>query len=456
MIAEAHEPYVHGADRIDEAVDRLAGIKPFTVTSDRPLLRITERDPTGRLEIVPFQHPDTGRYMNVLGDTRIEVAPELITALRLKVAANRRHFPREETLADAFGVPGLYVRLDCFITAAGTDSANPQSQAEDQAGEWGKVAVAICEFDDQPAFVGSFMKAGHQAAYQWFARLAAELDALGRPLRLAEFGLDSSFNTLGNYPHDDRHWLDDVGRNARPTDIAAVVRARRFAPGSQRFLERWTPASIFPGSRFRDYKGVLGVPKTVDAELGLGVLVHDHAVARAVIAQAHRQGLGAVMAKGLFSARKEAALAILARSRVPSSYYRLNQLKRLEHGRENGGSYVQSLVLQPAFTPPTFEDLGIRLTEGDTEATAHHKYRTRAGGVETGEKIFAHLPGPGNERHFHGLFRLYFVYLPSENRGEEKYARFAGGLLQGCTTPMAIHGSNGALTVWVQAMRPGS
>ena len=67
---------------------------------------------------------------------------------------------------------------------------------------------------------------------------------------------------------------------------------------------------------------------------------------------------------------------------------------------------------------------------------------------------FAHLPETGNEPRFYCLFRLYFVYLPSEIRGARWQPRFAGGLVQACTTPMAIHGSNGAITVWVDG--PGS
>lgn len=147
-------------------------------------------------------------------------------------------------------------------------------------------------------------------------------------------------------------------------------------------------------------------------------------------------------------------MAVWPGSKVPASYYRLNQLSRIRCGRYDGQDLAQPLVLQPAYTPPTFANLGITLTTGDAEAVRRHWYRLRSGAAATGDEVFAHLPAPGNERRFHGLFRLYFVYLPSENRGARTRARFAGGLLQGCTTPMAIHGSNGALTVWVQAMEP--
>jgi hypothetical protein len=309
--------------------------------------------------------------------------------------------------------------------------------------------VAICEFDDQPAFVGSFRAAGHQPAYRCFARLADELAVLGRPLRLADFTLDPAYHTGDTYPHDDGYWLAPVGPDTDPDRVAVVARARRRVAGSRPFLDRWTAASIFPGSRYRDYKGVLGVPRSVDPRLGLGVLVRDQAVARAVIERAHHEGLGPVMAKALFSARKEAAMAVAPGSRSAPSYYRLNQLKRLEHGCESGRPYRQPLVLQPAFTPATFADLGIRLTDGDAQAVTRHRYRMRSGELLAGDRVFAHLPRPGNEHRFHGLFRLYFLYLPSENGGSRKHPTFAGGLLQGCTTPMAIHGSNGALTVWV-------
>jgi len=459
--AEAHAPYVFGADRSTEAVRRLAEVEPTVVTSERPLLRTTARGPDARLEIVPFQDPDTGRYMNVLAGIRIELAPELVAALARKAEANRRNFPRESTLAGAFGLPGLYMRVDCFITVTGAARSLPGAAPDRDAQaavwspeQWKCAEIAICEFDDQPAFVGSFRRAGHRTAFEPFRRLADELAALGRPLRLAEDDADPAFYTLDNYPHDDRQWLSDMGRRASAQTSAAVVRARRWVPGSRRFLERWEPASIFPGSSFRDYKGVLGLPREADQELGLGVLVRDHEVARRVIELAHRRGLGAVMAKGLYSARKEAAMAVSPGSKVHASYYRLNQLSRLSQGWDDGAPYLQPLVLQPAFAPPTFANLGIRFTDGDAAAVRAHRYRLRCGRAGTGDDVFTRLPAPGSEPWFHGLFRLYFVYLPSENRGAAKRARFAGGLLQGCTTPMAIHGSNGALTVWVHAREP--
>src|SRR5262249_12702960 len=156
------------------------------------------REPSARLRIVPFQYPDTGRYLNIIEGTRIELAPELIAALREKVEANRQHFPREDTLAGSFGVPGLYVSVDWFLTATGIDTAQPDGESHPtwSASQWKRVEIAICEFDDQPAFVGTFRRAGHMGAYATFARLAAELDLLGRPLGLAEYDGDPAFYTL--------------------------------------------------------------------------------------------------------------------------------------------------------------------------------------------------------------------------------------------------------------------
>jgi hypothetical protein len=351
----------------------------------------------------------------------------------------------EETLAGMLGVPGLYTRLDCFLTAARADRAPDREWAP---ADWNEVAIAICEIDDQPAFVGSFRRGGHAAAFGRFARLAGELAELGRPLRLAEIDSDRSAGMLDGYPHDDRYWLPDVGAGTDPAGVATIARARRFVPGSREFLTRWTGSSIFPGADFRDYKGVLGVPQSADSELGLGVLVQDCTVAREVIVRAHRDGLGPVMVKGVFSARKEAAMAVSARSKVHASYYRLSQLPRLLLGEDDGRPYVQQLVLQPTFAPPTLRNLGIPLTAADTKAVLNHPYPMRKGLSGEPGTAFAHLPQPGNEHRFYCLFRLYFIYFPSENQGGVRHPHFAGGLLQGCTTPMAIHGSNGALTVW--------
>jgi hypothetical protein len=445
-VAQAHQDYVYGAADAGAAVASLAKITPTIVSGDLPLLRVVPRDPEAGTQIFPFQQPDCGRYMNVLSGTRIELAPALVAALARKIAANRRHFPREETLAGGLGVPGLYARLDCFLTAAHADRAADQEWVP---ADWAKVAIAICEIDDQPAFVGSFRRGGHGAAFGAFARLAAELAELGRPLRLAEMSSDRSADTLDGYPHDDRCWLPDVGPATQPAQVATITRARRFVPGSREFLARWTPSSIFPGATFRDYKGVLGVPRSVDPELGLGVLVQDHRVAREVILSAHRDGLGPVMVKGVFSARKEAAMAVSARSKVRASYYRLNQLRRLHVGEDDGRPYVQQLVLQPTFGPPTLRNLGLRLSAADAKAVLRHPYPVRPGAADGHAGAFAHLPEPGNEARFYCLFRLYFVYLPSEIRAAGWQPRFAGGLMQACTTPMAIHGSNGAITVWV-------
>src|SRR5262249_9241673 len=150
----------------------------------------------------------------------VELAPELVAALARKVEANRRHFPREATFADAFGVPGLYVRLDCLLIDA---RAGAPGQARHRDAPWSRVAVAICEFDDQPAFVGSFLAAGHVSAYRDFARLAAELEALGRPLRLAEFTLDPSYRTGDTYPHDDGRWLAPVHPNDQREQVSVIV-----------------------------------------------------------------------------------------------------------------------------------------------------------------------------------------------------------------------------------------
>lgn len=447
-VAKAHEDYVYDGASLDEAVERLAGITPTIVSSDRPLLRIVPRDPGAGTEIFPFQEPDSGRYMNVLSGTMVELAPALVAALARKIDANRRHFPLEETLAGTLGVPGLYARLDCFLTPARADRSPDR---EWDPADWNEVAIAICEIDDQPAFVGSFRRGGH-TAFGKFARLGNELAELGRPLRLAELNSDRSVGLLEGYPHDDRCWLPDVSTGTDPAQVATITRARRFVPGSREFLARWTGSSIFPGVAFRDYKGVLGIPQSADPELGLGILVQDCAVAREVIVRAHRDGLGPVMVKGVFSARKEAAMAISARSKVHASYYRLSQLTRLLVGEDDGRPYAQQLVLQPTFAPPTLRNLGIPLTVADTKAVLHHPYPLR-NGTPSGVPgtAFAHPPQPGNEHRFYCLFRLYFVYFPSEIASGARHPHFAGGLLQGCTTPMAIHGSNGALTVWARA-----
>jgi hypothetical protein len=446
-VAPAHQDYVYDGTCVSEAAERLASIAPAIVSSGQPLLRAARREPDAGIEIFPFQEPCSGRYMNVLSGTQIELAPPLISALARKIDANRRHFPREETLASALGVPGLYARLDCFLTVAGPDR---QPDREWTASEWCRAAVSICEIDDQPAFVGSFRRGGHLTAYRVFSRLAQELAGMGRPLRLAEFDGDRSVGLLDGYPHDDRNWLPETARDADPAGVATIARARRFVPGSRGFLARWAASSIFPGGAFRDYKGVLGVPREVDPDLGLAIMVQDCEVAREVILAAHRDGLGPVMVKGLFSARKEAAMAVSARSKVRSSYYRLSQLARLATVEDDGRPYTQQLVLQPAFTPPTLRNLGIELTAADTAAVLAHRYPARAGSGQQPGGAFAHLPQPGNEHQFHCLFRLYFVYLPSEIRGRQVPPRFAGGLMQCCTTPMSIHGSNGALTVWVR------
>jgi hypothetical protein len=446
-VAEAHERYIHDLTAVDEAVAGLAGVAPTVVTSEQPLLRLVPRDPDAGIAVFPFQQPDCGRYMNVLSGTVIELAPALVAALARKIEANCRHFPHEKTLAGSLGVPGLYARLDCFLTAAQSD----RSPCEDWApGDWNEVAVEICEIDDQPAFVGSFCQGGHEAAFRQFGRLRDELAQLGRPLQLAEFDRDQSASLLHGYPHDDRVWLRDVCRDTDPDRVSAIVRARRSTAGSRDFLAHWTASSIFPGAAFRDYKGVLGLPRSVDPELGLGVLVQDHEVAREVIVRAHGAGLGSVMAKGVFSARKEAAMAFSARSRVHASYHRLNQLTRLLVAEDDGRPYVQHLVLQPAFTPPTLRNLGIPLTTADASAVLRHSYPQRGGISGRQGTAFAYLPEPGSEHRFYCMFRLYFVYFPSELRGHVRRPRFAGGLLQACTTPMAIHGSNGALTVWVK------
>ena len=81
---------------------------PTWVSSGAPLLDVKDNPGSGAAWAFPFQQNCAGRYMRVLPGVRIGLAPPLVRALAEKVDANRRHFPRENTLADRFGVPGLY------------------------------------------------------------------------------------------------------------------------------------------------------------------------------------------------------------------------------------------------------------------------------------------------------------------------------------------------------------
>jgi hypothetical protein len=210
-------------------------------------------------------------------------------------------------------------------------------------------------------------------------------------------------------------------------------------------LRHWVHSSIFPGPDYRDYKGVLGIPTSVDPQLGLGVMVADHTVAAETIRRSFDTGLDSVVAKGLFSARREAVMAISNKRRTPSSYHRLSQLARLRHGCEGGVLYRQPLILQPAFTPPSLENLGIEFSRRDAATITEHGQRISLPGESS---AFKYLPEPASEHRYFGMFRLFFVYLPTPDHNHIEPV-FAGGLLQATCTPMSIHGSNGTLTVWV-------
>jgi hypothetical protein len=223
-IPPSHEEYFCCAGRIDDAVDALIGVHPTGIASDAPLLDVQENPANGSACIFPFQQNSADRYMCVLPAFRIRLAAPLVQALAAKVDANRRHFPRENTLADRFDVPGLYVRLDCFLVAAGRDGSSRGRWTRD---DWKQVALFVCEFDDQPAFVGSFRVGGHPAAYRVFEDAATTIDLPARRRQLAG-------PPLRNYkPGPCRHDRAGAARRMRSGGPAASLGAQLDLPGAR-------------------------------------------------------------------------------------------------------------------------------------------------------------------------------------------------------------------------------